>query len=114
MILYLCDGKQCGGCTHTNDCKHTTNVKHAVNFKDDGYGNMVEQPALLEAKDSFVDLVKAFNGLLDKYVQVRAIRLPMVRTFEEQQTRLDEVCKEIEFAISFITQKIKEANNGRE
>lgn len=110
MILYLCDGKKCKLCgSGVKNCMHTTDINHAVNFKKDDCGDIVEQPAFLEAKDSFTDLVKELNGLIDKYSQLRVIKFPYLsEVFEEQRKRVDDVCKVLELSIASIAKKITE------
>ena len=103
-ILYLCDGKRCDGCTHKNGCYHTRDINYAVNFKDDGCGAFVEQPAMLEAKDSLTDLVKALTALTITWIE----RIPKVcqDSNDENVQRIVKIQKAIENVILTISKKI--------
>ena len=104
-ILYLCDEKRCEGCTHKNGCYHTRDIKHAVNFKDDDCGAFVEQPAILEAKDSLTGLLKALNDLIITWIE----RLPKVwqDSTDENVQRIVKIQKAIESVILIVSKKIE-------
>lgn len=114
MIYFLCDKKACADCGNSPDCMYTTRVEHAVNFKKIDEKDLWEQPAILEEKDSLTDLAKELNVLLDKYIQVRMIKFPYVDTFNEQRKQVEEVCKNIELAISSLTSILKNVAEAKE
>lgn len=61
----------------------------------------------LEANNSLTDLIREFNTLIDKYMNLRFIRLPLTPNLEEAQKRLDTMCQDIELIINVLTLKIK-------
>lgn len=103
MILFLCDKEACENCRSENkECIYTSDIRHAVNFKKVN-GHYTEK-----AKDSFTELVKELNILLDKYFNLRTLRFSPFADFEEPKKQVDEICKGIENAIGTIVKKIYE------
>ena len=105
-ILYLCDGRKCADCSREKGfCEYTTDINHAVNFRYDGCGNMVEQPAFIEAKDSLTDLVKALNDLTITWIE----RLPKVcqDSKDENTQRIVKIQKALEFVILKLCKEIE-------
>lgn len=117
MIYYLCDEKACENCSgKAHGCMLTSDISHAVNFKKNEFGDFIEQPALLEAKDSFTDLVKELNILLDNYKNIKGLsRQFMFTDFAELKERFEKLEKAIELSIFCISEKIeKEVRGERE
>lgn len=106
MIYFLCDGKACETCSgQSSDCMLTSNINHAVNFKKNELGDYLEIPALLEAEDSFADLVKALNDLTITWIE----RIPKVcqASKDVNEQRVVKIQKALECAIYAISKKIE-------